>query len=75
MTNISEFNIGIQMKTINTLALIVSTITLLACGPDNKPQPKLLEAERNTLDKAKAMDKKIQQQTQEQQQSVDKQTQ
>jgi len=63
------------MKALNTFALIFSTLTLLACGPDNKPQPKLLEAERNTLDKAKAMDKNMQQQTQEQQQSVDKQTQ
>ena len=63
------------MRTIKSLPLIISTLALLACGPDNKPQPKLLEAERNTLDKAKALDKKMQQQTQEQQQSVDKQTQ
>lgn len=63
------------MKTFSHLALIISTLTLLACGPDNKPQPKLLEAERNTLDKAKAMDKNMQQQTQELQKSVDKQTQ
>ena len=62
------------MKTFSILALIISATTLLACGAENKPQPKLLEAERNTLDKAKALDKNMQQQTQEQQRNVEQQT-
>jgi len=63
------------MKNFSIPTLIIVAIALLACSPDNKPKPQLLEAERNTLDKAKAMDKNMQKQTQELQQSVDKQTQ
>jgi hypothetical protein len=63
------------MKTINTIALIITSVTLLACGPDNKPQTKLFETERNALDKAKAVDSTVQQQTQQLQQNVDKQEQ
>lgn len=63
------------MKTINTIALVITSVALLACGPDNKPQTKLFETERNALDKAKAVDNTMQQQTQQLQQGVDQQAQ
>ena len=64
-----------EMPYFKYLLISLAALILMACGPDNSPKPKLFEDQRNTLDKAKAVDSTLQQQTQQQQQSVDKQTQ
>lgn len=63
------------MKPMNCMMLILASLLLPACSPDNSPKPKLFEEQRNALDKAKAVDSAVQQQTQQLQQNVDKQTQ
>ena len=63
------------MKLLNTLIIVLASFTLLACSPDNSAKTKLFEEQRNALDKAKAVEKTIQQQTQETQQTIEKQTQ
>lgn len=63
------------MNTIKTLLVILSSMFLLACGPDKTPPPKLFEDQRNALDKAKAIEDTVQQQNQNMQQSLEKQTQ
>lgn len=57
------------------MLLILVSLLLPACSPDNTPKPKLFEEQRSALDKAKAVDSTVQQQTQQLQQNVDKQTQ
>jgi len=63
------------MKTSSIAVFAITSLLLVACGPDSKPQTKLFETERNALDKAKAVDSALQQQTQQLQQDVEKQTQ
>lgn len=63
------------MKVFHTAVLIFTSLALLACSPDNTPKTKLFEEERNALDKAKAVENTVQQQTQQIQQNVDKQSQ
>jgi outer membrane biogenesis lipoprotein LolB len=63
------------MKPMNSMMLILVSLLLSACSPDNSPKPKLFEEQRRALDKAKAVDSTVQQQTQQLQQNVDKQTQ
>jgi ABC-type enterochelin transport system substrate-binding protein len=63
------------MKSLNYLLLILTSLLLLACGPDNSPKTKLIEEQRNALDKAKEVDITVQKQMQETQQNVEKQTQ
>lgn len=63
------------MKPLNYLSIVLTSLLLMACGPDNTPKPKLFEEQRNALDKAKAVEQTVQQQTKETQQSVEKQTQ
>jgi ABC-type enterochelin transport system substrate-binding protein len=63
------------MKPVNFIFLIFTSLLLLACSPDNTPKTKLFEEQRNALDKAKAVDSTVQQQTQQLQQSEEKQTQ
>lgn len=58
------------------LALTLSVILLLgACSPSETTPPKLLEEQRNLLDKAKAVDTAQQQQNEAQQKSIEEQTQ
>ncbi len=57
-----------------TGAILLATLWLAACGPGNDNKP-MLEKERQTLDTAKDINQKQQQETQKQQQEVDKQTQ
>lgn len=63
------------MKPTKLLLLILVSLLLPACSPDNSPKPKLFEEQRSALDKAKAVDSTVQQQTQQLQQNVDKQSQ
>lgn len=58
-----------------TLALF--TILLLnACNPsDTTPSPKLFKEQRDALDKAKAVDPALQQQSEEQRKTIEQQTQ
>lgn len=63
------------MKPVNFIFLIFTSLLLLACSPDNTPKTKLFEEQRTALDKAKAVDSTVQQQTQQLQQSEEKQTQ
>ena len=48
---------------------------LSGCSPDNSAKTKLFEEQRTALEKAKAVESTAQQQTQEMQQNVEKQTQ
>ncbi len=57
------------------LLFILTSLLLPACSPDNTPKTKLFEEQRNALDKAKAVDSTVQQQTQQLQQNEEKQTQ
>jgi uncharacterized lipoprotein YmbA len=54
--------------------MLMAALLLAACGPgkDNKP---MLEKERQTLETAKKLDNKQQQDTEKQRQEMDKQTQ
>ena len=63
------------MKKTNTLLITLIVMQLLACGPDKTPPPKLFEDQRTVLDKAKAVDDSVQQQNQNMQQNLEKQTQ
>lgn len=63
------------MKTPHYLLIALTCFTLLACSPDNSAKTKLFEDQRNALDKAKALEKTVQQQSQEAQQNIEKQTQ
>ena len=63
------------MPYLKYILISLATLILVACGPDNSQKPKLFEEQRNALDKAKAVDSAVQQQTQQLQQNMDKQTQ
>lgn len=63
------------MKSPNYLFMILTSLILLGCSPDNNPKTKLFEEERSALEKAKAVENTIQQQTQQLQQNTEKQTQ
>lgn len=63
------------MKPTHYMLFILTGLMLIACSPDNTPKTKLFEEQRNALDKAKEVDKTVQQQTQQLQQNVDKQSQ
>jgi hypothetical protein len=63
------------MKPFNTIALIITSVALLACSPDNSSKTRLFKEERNALDNAKAVDNAVQQQTQQLQQNVEQQSQ
>jgi hypothetical protein len=61
------------MKKINTLLITLIGLQLLACGPDKTPPPKLFEEQRTVLDKA--VEDTVQQQNQNMQQNLEKQSQ
>jgi len=63
------------MKSLAYLILIPTSLFLLACSPDNSAKTKLFEEQRAAQEKAKAVDSMVQQQTQQLQQSVEKQSQ
>jgi outer membrane lipoprotein-sorting protein len=63
------------MKISVALLLTLSCLLLLACSPDNTPPAKLFEEQRSALDKAKAVEETVQQQNQNMQQNLEKQTQ
>lgn len=63
------------MKYLNYLFILATSLLLPACGPDKAPAPKLFEEQRNALDKAKEVESKVQQQAQELQKNMEKQTQ
>lgn len=63
------------MKSKHYLAIVVTSLLLLACSPDNGAKTRLFEEQRGALEKAKEVENTVRQQTQEAQQNVEKQTQ
>lgn len=63
------------MKASDVLFMAIASLMLLACSPDNSAKTKLFEDQRNALDKAKTVEKTVQQQMQETRQNEEKQTQ
>ncbi|MFA6903952.1 MAG: hypothetical protein WC236_12820 [Gallionellaceae bacterium] len=63
------------MKKRHYLIILFTGFILLGCGPDNSTKTKLFEEERSALEKAKAVESTIQQQTRQTQQNADQQTQ
>jgi hypothetical protein len=63
------------MKSINYLLIVLTSLLLLACSPDNSAKTKLFEEQRNALEKAKGVENTVQQQMQETRQNEEKQTQ
>jgi hypothetical protein len=63
------------MKTTNIMISLIFIASLSACGKSESTQTKLFETQRNALDQAKQVDQKMQQQTQQLQQNMDKQAQ
>ena len=59
---------------LNYLVILICSLLLTACSPDNTPKTKLFEDQRNALNKAKEIDSKIQQQALELQQNIEKQS-
>jgi hypothetical protein len=60
------------------IVIIIALHALLLAGCDDgkkAPPPKLFESQRNTMDKAKAVEGTLQQQADQQLQEVDKQSQ
>lgn len=63
------------MKSLSYLVILLTSLILTGCSPDNSAKTKLFEEERAALEKAKAVENTIQQQAQQLQQSAEKQTQ
>ena len=63
------------MKLLNYFLMLLISFLFLACSPDNNSKTKLFEEQRSALEKAKKIEGTVQQQTQDLQQSVEKQTQ
>ena len=63
------------MKSLNFLLIVLTSLILLACGPDNSAKTKLFEEQRSALDKAKGVENTVQKQMQEARQNEEKQTQ
>jgi uncharacterized protein YcfL len=68
------------MKPKNYLLIALTSVILIACSPDQETETKdtqtrLFETQRNALDKAKAVESTVQQQAEEMQKNMDKQTQ
>lgn len=63
------------MKPQHYLTIVLTSLLLLACSPDNGSKTKLFEEQRNALEKAKGVENTVQQQAQEVQQNIEKQTQ
>lgn len=63
------------MKSCNYFLIMLTGFIVLGCSPDNSAKTKLFEQERATLEKAKAVESTVQQQTQQLQQNAEKQTQ
>jgi len=64
------------MKTLNYLLILLTSLILIACNPDNSAtKTKLFEEQRSALEKAKGVENIIKQQAQETQQNLEKQSQ
>lgn len=63
------------MKSSAYIIMLPAVLLLSGCSPDNSAKTKLFEEQRTALEKAKAVENTVQKQTQEEQQSVEKQTQ
>lgn len=63
------------MKSLYFLLMVLTSLLLLACGPDNSAKTKLFEEQRSALDKAKGIESTVQKQMQEARQNEEKQTQ
>lgn len=63
------------MKKCHYLIILFTGFILLGCDPDNSTKTKLFEEERSALEKAKAVESTIQQQTRQTQENADQQTQ
>jgi hypothetical protein len=63
------------MKSPNYLCVLLTSLLIAACSPDNSAQTRLFEQQRSALDKAKDVANTVQQQSQEARQNVEKQTQ
>ena len=63
------------MKSLTFLIILLSSAVLAGCSPDNSAKTKLFEDQRAVLEKAKAVESIVQQQAQEVQQNIEKQTQ
>lgn len=63
------------MKLNTCLFIILTGFVVPGCSPDNSAKTKLFEQERATLEKAKAVESTVQQQTQQLQQNAEKQAQ
>lgn len=64
-----------KMKSRNYLFIVLAGFVLLGCSPDNSAKTKLFAEQRSALEKAKGVENTVQQQTQEMQQNVEKQSQ
>jgi uncharacterized protein YcfL len=64
-----------KMKPKNYLFIVLASFILIACSPEKDTQTKLFEEQRNALDKAKAVESVVRQQTEEMQKNMEKQTQ
>ena len=65
---------GLKMKMPNYLIILLTSLALQGCSPDSDAKTKLFEEQRSALDKAKTVENTIQQQAQEMQKTVEKQT-
>jgi hypothetical protein len=63
------------MTRLNYILILFTGLILSGCGPDDSAKAKLFETQRSALDKAKTVASAVQQQAQEAQQNLDKQTQ
>lgn len=63
------------MKTPIYPIVLLASVLLLGCSPDNNTKTKLFEEQRTALEKAKAVESTVQQQARETQSNLEKQTQ
>lgn len=63
------------MKSTSYFIMLLTSLILPGCSPDNNAKTKLLEEQRTALEKAKAVESTVQQQAQETQSKLEKQSQ
>ena len=72
ITDLSESK---HVKKYHYFLIILTGFIVLGCSPDNSAKTKLFEQERAALEKAKAVESTVLQQSQQLQQNAEKQTQ